>query len=56
MIRLVVDASVAVKWFVRDSNEGNDDTEEKDVVPALDLLAGGLQVRNPSKILIKSAV
>ena len=34
MIRLVVDASVAVKWFLRDSNE------EKDVSPALDLLIG----------------
>ena len=33
-MRLVVDASVAVKWFVRDSNE------EKDVTPALDLLIG----------------
>ena len=34
MIRVVVDASVAVKWFVRDSNE------EKDVAPAVDLLIG----------------
>lgn len=34
MIRLVVDASVAVKWFLRDSNE------EKDVAPAVDLLIG----------------
>ncbi len=34
MIRVVVDASVAVKWFLRDSNE------EKDVAPALDLLIG----------------
>jgi len=34
VIRVVVDASVAVKWFVRDSNE------EKDVTPAVDLLIG----------------
>ena len=34
MIKLVVDASVAVKWFIRDSNE------ENDVVPAVDILVG----------------
>lgn len=32
MIKLVVDASVAVKWFVRDTNE------EKDVTSAVDIL------------------
>jgi len=34
MIRLVVDASVAIKWFVRDS------IEEEDVEPAVELLVG----------------
>ena len=34
MITLVIDASVAVKWFVRDANE------ENDVTPAVDILAG----------------
>jgi len=34
MIKLVVDASVSVKWFVRDS------LEEEDVEPAVDLLIG----------------
>ena len=34
MIKLVVDASVAVKWFIRDSNE------ENDVVSAVDILVG----------------
>ncbi len=34
MIKLVVDASVAVKWFVRDSNE------EKDLTSAVDILKG----------------
>ncbi len=34
MIRLVADASVTVKWFVRDS------VEEEDVEPAVDLLIG----------------
>ena len=34
MIRLVVDASVSVKWFVRDS------LEEENVEPAVDLLIG----------------
>ena len=34
MIKLVVDASVAVKWFIRDPNE------ENDVVSAVDILAG----------------
>jgi predicted nucleic acid-binding protein len=34
VIKLVVDASVAVKWFVRDSNE------EKDVTSAVDILIG----------------
>jgi predicted nucleic acid-binding protein len=34
VITLVIDASVAVKWFVRDANE------ENDVTPAVDILAG----------------
>ena len=34
MIKLVVDASVAVKWFLRDTNE------EKDVSSAVDILIG----------------
>lgn len=34
MIKLVVDASVAVKWFVRDSND------EEDVTPAVNILIG----------------
>jgi len=34
LIKLVVDASVAVKWFIRDPNE------ENDVVSAVDILAG----------------
>jgi predicted nucleic acid-binding protein len=34
MIKLVVDASVAVKWFIRDPNE------ENDVVSAVDILVG----------------
>jgi predicted nucleic acid-binding protein len=34
VIKLVVDASVAVKWFVQDSNE------EKDVTSAVDILRG----------------
>ena len=34
MINLVVDASVAVKWFIRDPNE------ENDVVSAVDILVG----------------
>ena len=34
MSKLVVDASVAVKWFVRDPNE------ENDVVSAVDILVG----------------
>jgi predicted nucleic acid-binding protein len=34
MIKLVVDASVAVKWFIRDPNE------ENDVASAVDILVG----------------
>ena len=34
MIKLVVDASVAVKWFIRDPNE------ENDAASALDILVG----------------
>ena len=34
MIKLVIDASVAVKWFIRDSNE------ERDVTSAVDILKG----------------
>jgi len=34
MIKLVVDTSVAVKWFIRDPNE------ENDVVSAVDILVG----------------
>jgi len=34
MIKLVVDASVAVKWFIRDS------TEENNVASAVDILVG----------------
>ena len=34
MIKLVVDASVAVKWFIRDTQE------EKDVTSAVDILIG----------------
>ena len=34
MIKLVVDASVAIKWFIRDPNE------ENDVASAIDILVG----------------